>query len=169
MKRQTKTAQKVTKGQLALVGVLGVILIGVIASNLRSADQGAVASAAPASDEAAPAPTPAAAPGAPAAPSSNPSPFGAYAADQNWAKPKIEDLVRFDPLSDGSKTEQPVAPKYDAAAINELRNAQDAIVFTTDGQTVARIGAKEYHVGDVVGGMQIREISSAGIVLGEPN
>jgi hypothetical protein len=164
MTRQNKSQKGATKGQIVLVAVLGVILIAVLASNFSSTD-GEVAASAPAEGDDQPtATTPAGA----AMPSSNPNPFGAFAEDQNWARPATIDLVKFDPMSDGSRHDEPVAPQYNAEEINELRNAQDAIVFSSEGQTVARIGSKEFHVGDVVGGLEIREISSAGIVLGEP-
>lgn len=160
MARKTPTKKGVTKSQLALVAVLGAVLVGVLASNFGSSG-GDVALAS--SDEIGP-PAPAGVVGA----KPNDSPFGEFAEDQAWTPAPVAELVEFDPFADG-EDDEPAAPQYDAAELNELRNAQDAIIFTTDGQTVARVGAKEYRVGDIVGGLEIREISSAGIILGQRN
>jgi len=164
MKRQPKKQVGASKGQLALVAILGVVLVAVLASNFRSEGTPELALAAPAQSAAVAGATAAGA----ASAGPNQSPFGEYAVDQNWPRVPLDDVVKFDPLADG-KADEPIAPVYDAAEIEELRTAQDAIIFTTDGETIARIGSKEFHVGDVVGGLEIREISSAGIVLSEPN
>jgi hypothetical protein len=171
MKRQPKSKTSASRGQIALVAVLGAILIGVVVSNLPSGEAPPLAAAAPTDHTAAAAPaaTPAAPGTAAATPAKNTGPFGDYADDQNWKQPALDEVVKFDPLADAAKVAGPAVPKYDAAEIDQLRNAQDAIIFMTGGQTVAQIGSKEYHVGDMVGGLEIRKISSAGIVLHEPH
>jgi hypothetical protein len=163
MKRQAKKKAGATKGQLVLIAILGVVLVAVVASNFSSDDAPQLALTTPDERPAAVPLAPGATPGVP-----NQTPFGEYAVDQNWPRVPVEDVVKFDPLADG-KADAPVAPVYNAEEIDELRKAQDAIIFMTGGETVARIGSKEFHVGDIVGGLEIREISSAGIVLGEPN
>jgi hypothetical protein len=163
MKRQPKKKAGATKGQLALIGVLGIVLVAVVASNFSSDDAPELAVARP-TEAAAGVPTSAGA--APAA--AGQGPFGEYAVDQNWPRVPVDDVVKFDPLADG-EADAPVAPKYNAKEIDDLRSAQDAIIFMSEGETIARIGTKEFHVGDIVGGLEIREISSSGIVLGEPN
>jgi hypothetical protein len=163
MKRQPNKKAGATKGQLVLIGVLGVVLIAVVASNFSSDDAPELTVASP-TEPAAGAP---ATPGAASAAAAQ-GPFGEYAVDQNWPRMPVDDVVKFDPLADG-QADAPVTPEYNAEEIDQLRAAQDAIIFMSDGETIARIGAKEFHVGDIVGGLEIREISSAGIVLGEPN
>lgn len=163
MKRQPNKKAGATKGQLALIGILGVVLVAVVASNFSSDEAPELALATPAELAAGAPATPGAAPAA-----AGQGPFGEYADDQNWPHVPVDDVVKFDPLADG-KVDAPVAPEYNAEEIDELRTAQDAIIFMSDGETIARIGSKEFHVGDIVGGLEIRKISSAGIVLGEPN
>jgi hypothetical protein len=163
MKRQSNKRTGVTKGQLALIAILGVILVGVLASNFSTGEATEFALASPSDAAAAGAATTP----SPAAAGPNQSPFGEYAVDQNWPRVPVDDVVKFDPLADGT-ADLPVVPEYNAEEIEELRNAQDAIIFMSDGETIARIGSKEFHVGDIVGGLEIREISSAGIVLSEP-
>ncbi len=161
MARKAPTQKSVTKGQLVLVGLLGAVLIGVLASNFGSSES-EIALASP--DEV----HPAAASGAAVGSQASSSPFGEFAEDRSWTPAPLTELVEFDPFSDG-EADEPAGPHFDAAELNELRNAQNAIIFTSDGQTVARVGSKQYRVGDTVGGLEIQEISSAGIVLGQRN
>lgn len=161
MARKAPIKKGVTKGQLALIGVLGSVLIGVLASNFSSAE-GEVALASPSGER------PAEKSGAAVGARVSSSPFGEFAEDQSWTPAPLAELVEFDPFSDG-EADEPAEPQFDAAELNELRNAQDAIIFTSEGQTVARVGSKQYRVGDMVGGLEIQEISSAGIVLGQRN
>ena len=53
--------------------------------------------------------------------------------------------------------------------LEELQQAENAIIFVSAGERVASIGGQEYHVGDTVGRFLITDISSAGIVLSDPN
>jgi len=155
-----------TRGQLALVGVLALILVGVIGSNLRgSAEEPAalVPAAVTATSEPAQ-------PGLIAGkPTVNDSPFGDFAVDADWPEPSLEQLINFDPFAPPASAVA-VEPGIDSTddSLRNLSEAKDAIIFVTGDQRVARIGETEYHVGDAVGRFRITEISSAGIVLSEP-
>jgi hypothetical protein len=155
-----------TRGQLALVGVLALVLVGVIGNNLRGA----------AEEPAAPAPQVVAATSEPAQPrliAAKPTitdgPFGEFAAEADWPEPSLEQLVNFDPFAPPASVAVDV-PGSDSTndSLRNLSEAKDAIIFVTGNQRVARIGETEYHVGDAVGRFRITEISSAGIVLSEP-
>jgi hypothetical protein len=154
-----------TRSQLALVGVLAVILIGVVAKNLRG----------PAEEPSAAAPAVApttSGPDASALVASKPaadSPFGEFAIDADWPAPSLEQLINFDPFAPpASVAAVELGNDSTEDSLSNLRQAQDAIIFVTGDQRVARIGETEYHVGDAVGRFRITEISSAGIVLSEP-
>lgn len=159
-----------TRGKLTLVGVLAVVLVYVLASNFRnSADDLAVASARPAGARAMR--TGAKSRGAKPAAAAE-SPFGDFAADADWPQAPLDRVVSFDPLATpawragdahaATKSGAPGAP-----SLAQLQQAQNAIIFVAGDERVARIGAQDYHVGDIVGGFQITEISSQGIVLSE--
>jgi hypothetical protein len=155
-----------TRSQLALVGVLAVILIGVVAKNLRG----------PAEEPSAAAPAVAPTTSGPDAsalvaskPAAGGSPFGEFAVDADWPAPSLEQLINFDPFAPpASVAAVELGNDSTEDSLSNLRQAQDAIIFVTGDQRVARIGETEYHVGDAVGRFRITEISSAGIVLSEP-
>jgi hypothetical protein len=155
-----------TRGQLALVGVLAVILVGVVANNLRG----------PAEEPTAAVPPVVPATSGPASsaivankPAADGSPFGEFAVDADWPAPSLEQLINFDPFAPPASVAA-VEQGSDSTddSLSNLKQAQDAIIFVAGGQRVARIGETEYHVGDAVGRFRITEISSAGIVLSEP-
>jgi hypothetical protein len=155
-----------TRGQLILVGVLAVILVGVVANNLRgSAEAPSPTEPADASSTVGPAPpalvtTKLVADG---------SPFGEFAVDADWPAPTLQQLINFDPLAPPASIAAS-EPGSDSSndGLSNLQQAQDAIIFVSGDQRIARIGETEYHVGDAVGRFRITEISSAGIVLSEP-
>jgi hypothetical protein len=170
MKAPKRDRVGATRGKLALVGVLAVVLVYVLASNFGGASPEAVPAADAASPEQA---IPGAAASAPVA-VAGASPFGEFAEDHDWPKPSLDKLISFDPL--GAPPWIAVVERVeigsgesDAKSLEELRNAASAIIFIADGQRVARIGSQNYRVGDLVGPYQITEITSAGIVLGEPS
>ena len=155
-----------TRGQIALVGVLAVILVGVVANNLRGPAEGpsaAIPAVVPATNG----------PDSPALvankPAADGSPFGEFAVDADWPAPSLDQLINFDPFAPPASVAA-VEQGNDSAndSLSNLKQAQDAIIFVAGDQRVARIGETEYHVGDAVGRFRITEISSAGIVLSEP-
>ena len=163
---------RATRGQLALVGVLALILVGVIANNFGGGGEDvALAPATPvpvASAGAAPVGDAATAIATKSAEQAGP--FGDFAVDKDWPDKPLDKLVEFDPLAPPAWVD---APAEDADAANntgleELQQAQNAIIFVTDGVRVARIGEQDYHVGDAIGRFRITDISSAGIVLSDP-
>ena len=160
-----------TRGKLALMGVLAVVLVCVLASNFRGS----------ATELALTAPSPAAAPGelagaaAESVEASGPSPFGEFAADGDWPQTNVETIVDFDPLAAPPWKAVSEVTRADAAnadtteqTLEQVQQATNAIIFISGGQRVARIGTQDYHVGDMVGRFQITDISSAGLVLSEP-
>jgi hypothetical protein len=173
-----------TRGKLALIGLLAVVLAGVVIANFRGDANASAASLAPtaASEVAQPRPvaaatTPRRSPTARAASISSSAgakhatPFGEFAADANWPEYSLDELVSFDPFAapawnapakaaDGGEVAQ-------AASLQQLQEAQNAIILVSGNERVARIGSQEYRVGDKVGPYLITGISSAGIVLSE--
>jgi hypothetical protein len=167
-----------TRGKLAAMGLLAVVLVGVLASNFRGeADEAAslaVASVGPrpraravvAAAKASESPDP-------AATSASDSPFGKFAVDAHWPGHSLDELVRFDPLA-APAWNAPAAASSAAndggaqtASLQQLQEAQNAIILVSGNERVARIGSQEYRVGDKVGSYLITGISSAGIVLSE--
>lgn len=172
MSRSKRDLVGATRGKLALVAVLAVILAWVLASNFR----GEAVESAPEPTETAAAAAPQAAPDSAGnlSPSdAKASPLAEFAADNDWPEVSLEQLVRFDPLKRPDWLAPP--PAADAATvqgaeqtIQDLQQATNAIIFVSGGQRVAHIGSREYRVGDMVGEYLITDISSAGIVLSPP-
>ena len=169
----------VTKGKLILVAVLAVVLVGVIASNFKSGAN-VPEVAAPADQAAATAvvatnPTPES--GAPAETSGAAStgPFGEFAEDAKWPGVTLEEATKFDPLAVPAWAGPPppsdvgTGREFSEEQLTELNKAGNAIIFVSGNKRVALIGTQEFHVGDMIGGMKISDISSAGIVLSDPN
>lgn len=173
MKSAKRDRVGATRGKLALVGVLAVVLIYVLVSNFSAmAGDGAVV---PAEAKAAPrGASPAAASEEEASPAAvGANPFGEFAEDRDWPKVSLDKLISFDPLAapawvDPAERTGASAEKPDTPSLEELRSAASAIIIVANGQRIARIGSQDYHVGDFVGPYQITDISSAGIVLSEP-
>ena len=158
-----------TPAKLALVGLLSIVLIAVLAPKFMGGPApAAVAEAETPSDanSGVELETEIASPTTAAA-----SPFGAFASDPSWPQMKIEEITKFDPLA----TAAWAAPAPDVAAtaerehgeeqLNQLRNAQNAIIITAGEKRIARIGEYEFQVGDTVGEFKITDITSAGVVL----
>jgi hypothetical protein len=173
MKSAKRDRVGATRGKLALVGVLALVLVYVLISNL-SAMGGAAAlqtgeTAAPThatadavkEDLVAPAPVGA-------------NPFGGFAEDRNWPRASLDKVTSFDPLAapdwlaPAERVATTDAEQSETNTLEELRSAASAIIIVADGHRIARIGSQDYHVGDFVGPYQITDISSAGIVLSEP-
>jgi hypothetical protein len=170
MKAPKRDRVGATRGKLALVGVLAVVLVYVLASNFGG---GASADAAPSAEAAAQEQAAPALEAAAPVTVAGGSPFGEFVEDRDWPKASLDKLLSFDPLGAPPwmavvEREDIGSGESDATSLEELRNAASAIIFIADGQRVARIGSQDYRVGDLVGPYQITEITSAGIVLGEP-
>jgi hypothetical protein len=161
-----------TRGKLALIGVLAVVLVYVLASNFRGSTEKLTRRPSPHRSRAAEivasrrAMTPAPAP-------TSTSPFGDFAADADWPEPSLDKLTSFDPLAAPpwmAVGEQGAVAADDpgAKSLEQLQQSGNAIIFVAGSQRVARIGSQDYHVGDMVGKLQITDISSQGIVLSEP-
>jgi hypothetical protein len=167
-----------TRGKLALVGLLAMVLVYVLWSNFAGSQEH-LAITEPGSMPVVP---PAVVSPSPSASKTQPevtpgtSPFGAFAVDGSWPEPDLEVLVKFDPLSAPpwmgvveQLDEGPCDDEAQSKSLEELQKAQNAIIFMSGKQRVARIGGEDYRIGDMVGHYKITDISSAGIVLSGPN
>ena len=161
-----------TPGKLALIGVLALVMIGVIASNWPSDETApvddTVHTQADGMGEPPPPPPPVAATAV--EPPAAAGPFGAFAVDQNWPERPLREITSYDPLAAAEWIKPPVSvagPAYNEAQINELLAAQNAIIFVSGDTRIARIGDKEFQVGDAIGRYTISEITAKGVVLNE--
>jgi hypothetical protein len=171
-----------TRGKLAAVGGLAVVLVAVVASNFRGAAIEPAVAAAPeaVATPAIEVPAAAASAGGPveattAGAATTADPFGEFAVDADWPRYDLDKLVGFDPLAapDWMASSEQAAATGDEGvdpeqSLKEIQEAQNAIILITGEHRVARIGSQEYHVGDMVGPYLITDISSAGIVLSDP-
>jgi hypothetical protein len=175
MKSARRDRVGATRGKLALVGVLALVLVYVLVSNFgsRAGDGPAV----PVEAKAAPLganPAAAASEEAASAAAVGANPFGEFAENRDWPKVSLDKLIRFDPFAaptwvdPAERMTTTGAEKPETPSLEELRGAASAIIIVANGHRVARIGSQDYHVGDFVGPYQITNISSAGIVLSEP-
>jgi hypothetical protein len=164
-----------TRGKLAAMGLLAVVLVGVLASNFRG-EADAAASLAVANEGPRPraravvAAAKASESPDPSATSASDSPFGKFAVDAHWPGYSLDELVRFDPLAAPTWNAPTAAANKEGAqtaSLQQLQEAQNAIILVSGNERVARIGSQEYRVGDKVGSYLITGISSAGIVLSE--
>jgi len=163
-----------TKGKLILIAVLAAVLVGVIVSNLSTGEESAAPAAASEQAAAAPASTPAVAPSQ-ASPEPVPSgPFREFAEDVEWPQVTLEDATKYDPLAVPAWAGPPppsdvgTGREFSEEQIAEINDAENAIIFVSGNRRVALIGTQEFHVGDMIGGMKISDISSRGIVLSDP-
>jgi hypothetical protein len=166
MSRQPRKKSGATTKQLALIGILSMILIGVLASQWLGSDTSAISLADPSE-----------LPGSSSAREEKPvlpageSPFGAYAADEPWPEFAVGKVIEFDPFKTpdwahpAPDVETLAEQKHSEEKLNELRNATNTIIITAGDKRIARIGKHEYQVGDTIGEFEITDISSAGVVL----
>ncbi|MCC6492041.1 MAG: hypothetical protein IT424_03365 [Pirellulales bacterium] len=163
-----------TPGKLALIAVLAVVLAAVVASNWQAEEPSA-----PVADSVAAPSARAAARAVGETPSSseNPqsdsqgSPFGDFAADDNWPEANLREVTACDPLAAAGWAVPPDGDGENGGVseqqIKELRTAQNAIIFLAGDTRVARIGDREFRIGDTIGHFKISEISSKGVILSE--
>ena len=169
MSRQPRKKSGATPTQLALVGILSLVLIGVLASQWMGGEAPAIELAAAADSHGA---MPTKAEETPVTPAGQ-SPFGAYAADEPWPALNVDEASEFDPLKTpewahaAPDVEALAEQKHSEEKLNELRNATNTIIITAGDKRIARIGKHEYQVGDTIGDFEITDISSAGVVLSE--
>lgn len=160
-----------TPGKLALVGVLAVVMVIVIASNWPSAaappdadatlaaeppGPGVVATSAVTTNLQEPVPV---------------GPFGEFAEDHHWPELSMKEVTAIDPLA-VSAWAVPLAAASEQSLdeqeqVEALISGENAIILVSGDKRIARIGDREYQVGDVVGHLQISEISAKGVVLSE--
>jgi hypothetical protein len=171
MSRPAPNKLGATPGKLALIAVLALVLVGVIASNWPTAPE------APAEELQAtrrlPTRPAAAANGQPNSnePATPAGPFGEFAEDGHWPELPLRQVTSFDPLATAAWA-KPAEATAEATVrtetqVNELLAAKEAIIFVSGDKQIARIGDKEFQVGDRLGRYLISEISPRGVVLSE--
>jgi hypothetical protein len=160
-----------TPGKLALVAVLALVMIGVIASNWPSDESGPVDDTVGAVPEtAAASSSPSVAGAEPPPPPPPTGPFGEFAVDQHWPERPLKEVTSYDPLAASEWVRPPAVaegPVYNEEQINDLLAAQNAIIFVAGDKRIARIGDKEFQVGDEIGRYTISDITAKGVVLNE--
>ena len=169
MSRPAPNKLGATPGKLALIAVLALVLVGVIAANWPSAPE-------------APADEPQTARRLPKAPatantgqpnqgSTPANPFGEFADDGHWPELPLREITSFDPLATAAWARPPEETAEGnirtETQLNELLVAKEAIIFVSGDKRIARIGDKEFQVGDRLGRYQISDISPRGVELSE--
>jgi hypothetical protein len=177
MSAQPRDKVGATPAKLALVGVLALVLVGVLASNFSgdetpsttaASSPDAASEAAEATTSADPATAPSAAPASDAK-----NPFGEFADEDRWPDTPLKDAARFDPFAPAPWAAVKIEVADAEAAedgerkLEELRNAENAIIFMAGDTRRALIGQQEYQVGDVIGRFKIADITPSGVVLSE--
>ena len=159
-----------TPGKLALIAVLALVLVGVIAANWPSAAEVPASETESTAARRAPR-SPASTSGQQTQPATPAGPFGEFAEDGHWPELPLRQVTSFDPLATAAWAKPP-----DTAAdgtvltetqVSELLGAKEAIIFVSGDKRIARIGDKEFQVGDRLGRYLISEISPRGVVLSE--
>jgi hypothetical protein len=170
MSRPAPNKLGATPGKLALIAVLALMLIGVVAANWPSAP------GAP-NDEAETktarrVPTNLVSTSGQQTPPATPAgPFGEFAEDGHWPELPLRQVTSLDPLATAAWAKPPEQSAEGAVRtetqINELLAAKEAIIFVSGDKRIARIGDRQFQVGDRLGRYLISEISPRGVVLSE--
>lgn len=155
-----------TPGKLALIAVLSLVLVAVIFRQLPSR-------------QATPQTTPVAAKEVPqrnaqvVAQQTSPEPSATDAKQQpkqTWPEAKLEDFLTHDPFRTPAwalRKPEPTrtADTEESSRLDELQKQGVSIVMIAEEAKSARIGDYRVHVGDVLEGYQITDITSQGVVL----
>lgn len=160
-----------TPGKLALIALLAVVLVGVIVGQFSDTPgpndvvPQKVASSKTRPQE-----------GAQHASASTSSikPNQQTSKPQQWPRLSVEEASAFDPFSaigplapPPIEAMQPIAEdeKEDSPAMEKLLQQKATIVVIADNDKVATIGTQQIHIGDVIEGYKITDITTQGIVL----
>lgn len=163
-----------TRGKLALVGILAVMLVTVMWHNFAGSEPPANAkntrpttpqreakAAVKPSASLKPAPT---------------KPEQVAKTPRVWPKHSLEKVARHDPLTkpmwylvaQAAETGSPDASlARSAQVLEELKKESTKIVVISGGERIATIGELSLRVGDTIEGFQVTEITTDGIVLTE--
>ena len=92
---------------------------------------------------------------------------------KDWPELEIEQVIRFDPF--GTKLPGDVeraalaatgeTSREDNLTLQEIQEADEAIVIVSGGEKIARYGTLELRIGDQVGGYRVMDINNQGVVL----
>lgn len=166
-----------SRGKLALVGLLAVVLVVVIVAQLPSSN----------SDNLPTAPVSMMPEGEAAAESASaPSSSEKTSVDQpprKWPELSMNAIVAFDPLAapswylaatqvEQSSENEPDDPtlasaeeRASSAALEALQQTGTTIVLITNGEKIAAIGEKRIRIGDRIAGYLVSDITDQGVIL----
>ena len=183
-----------TRGKLALIAVLAVVLVGVVGFQVANFRQSAspTQAATPTKTRASRRPLTSKSPGnsadtasAPQQQSDSPA-----AAPKEWPRLTLEEIVAHDPLApppwyvtpvvhavavaeddpadqEAALAEQAARRRHRIATLEQLREEGARVVVLTGADQVAAIGEQKVRIGDTIDGFQIIDITERGIVLAE--
>ena len=181
MSRKPRHRVGATPAKLALIGVLALVMVGVIASNFSGGQSPPVAAAAEREAGAPEATVSQGVADSAVGPSTAPqadgtaNPFGKFTEEEPWPKAPLKTVTRFDPFARAAWAVVKEVAEPDAAAeeqdsarkLDELRNAENAIIIMSGETRKAVIGEHEFQIGDVIGRFRIEDITSSGVALSE--
>jgi hypothetical protein len=166
-----------SRGKLALMGVLAVVLVVVIVVQLSGTSdvdnvptasvtdmpgwEGHANAAKPESNPPAPKPAPAEKP------------------PREWPELSMKEILACDPLAAPAWYLAAIQPEQsqeqadgtnrgtpdDSLVLAELQQAGATIVLIANGQRIATIGERQIHVGDRIEGYQVSDITDEGVIL----
>lgn len=171
-----------SRGKLALVGVLAVVLVVVVVMQLPgTSDVGDVPTASvtemPGRQGEGDAANPANRNSNPPAPQSTSTP--GEKPPRVWPELSMEEILACDPLAapawylaaiqpeqskEHAKGRTNETPK-DSLVLAELQQTGATIVLIADGQRIATIGERQIHIGDRIEGYQVSDITDQGVIL----
>ncbi len=166
-----------SRGKLALVGLLAVVLVVVIVAQLPSSN----------SDDLPTAPVSRMSePEAAAESASAPSSSEKTSVDQpprKWPELSMNAIVAFDPLaapswylaathveqSNENEQDDPTLASAEerasSAVLEALQQAGTTIVLTANGERIATIGEQQFRIGDRIAGYLVSDITDQGVIL----
>ena len=168
-----------SRGKLALVGLLAVVLVVVIVAQLPSSNSDDLPTA-PVSMM----PEPEAAAESASAPSS--SEKTSVEPSRKWPELSMDTIVAFDPLaapswylaathveqSNENEQDDPTLASAEdrasSAALKALQQAGTTIVLMANGEKIATIGEQQFRIGDRIEGYLVSDITDQGVILTKP-
>ena len=168
-KKRKKKKGGATRGQLALIGILAIVLVGVIVVQLPDSSEEPAASSSvnrrrPKRSSA-------------VAASVENNQVDKRAESREWPEYDADKLAQFDPLAaprwyqDAIEVQanQPatvqVKEVVEELELEELQKSGTSIVLIDGKQRIATVGEQRIQVGDKIDGYQVSEITDQGVVL----
>lgn len=166
-----------SRAQLALAGVLAVVLVVVVVVQLPTSTDADDVLTAPISELPGWQGEPAAA--APIDEPTNTAATTPSSADRQWPELSMKEIVACDPLAapawyqtalgylepDEEAVSAAAEETADSLLLAELQQQGAAIVLFANGQRIATIGDRQIRVGDKIEGYQVTDITDEGVIL----